>query len=222
MTQAGETPQIHSNASDAGDGRLSAPSALRNVGPISRALAQIAPQAGVALEIASGTGQHVVAYARAFPNVTWQPTDIAPERLASIDAWVAAEGLGNIRPARGLDASTPDWDAGRYDLVLMSNLFHLISAQAAGNVIAGAARALNPGGRLFIYGPFREAGAFRSQGDADFHANIIAAQPDCGYKSVEWMQETALARGLNATGRIEMPANNVALHWQKKRKDAND
>ena len=216
MPKAGEQPQIHSNADKVGDGRLSAPSAARNVTPILEVLAQVLPKTGTALEIASGTGQHVVAYGRAFPQVTWQPTDIAPERLASIDAWRAAEGLGNVRPARHLDASGAAWDAGRFQLVLMSNLFHLISETAARNVIRGAARALTRGGLLFIYGPFREKGAFRSGGDAEFHASIVAAEPDCGYKSVEWMQGVAEQAGLRPAGRHEMPANNLVLLWRQE------
>jgi len=215
MTRPGEQPQIHSNATDAGEGRLSAASALRNVGPINRALAQLAPRSGAALEIASGTGQHVVAYGRALPGLSWQPTDIARERLASIDAWVAADGASNIHPAKRLDAATPDWDIGRFQLVLMSNLFHLISQPAAVNVLAGAARALSAGGRLCIYGPFRAGGGFRSQGDAAFHASITTAQPDCGYKDVEWMRETAAAVGLGDFAQMEMPANNLILHWDK-------
>ncbi len=218
MTGPGEQPQIHSNADRLGDGRLSAPSAARNVTPIIEVLAQVVPETGAALEIASGTGQHVVAYGRAFPRVTWQPTDIAPERLASIDAWRAGEGVGNVRPARHLDAAAPDWDIGRFQLVLMSNLFHLISAAAAENVLRGAARALSEGGHLFIYGPFREGGAFRSQGDAEFHASITAAEPECGYKSVEWMQDAAGQAGLRPAGRHEMPANNLVLLWQQEMK----
>ena len=214
-SKAGQTAQIHSNAEALGDGRLSAPSALRNVGPITQVLGDLVPDTGIALEIASGTGQHVLAYARAFPQLTWQPSDIAPARLASIDAWRRAAKLENLLPALRLDAATPDWDLGAFSLVLISNLFHLISAPAGENVIAGAARALAPGGRLFIYGPFRENGSFRSRGDANFHASIIAAEPESGYKSVEWMHEIAARAGLCPSGRHEMPANNLALHWQR-------
>ncbi len=214
VTGIGEQPQVHSNAAALADGRLCAPSASRNVGPITEALAPFVPARGRALEIASGTGQHAVAFARAFPNVTWQPTDIAPERLASIDAWRTAEGVENLRPARRLDAATADWDMGRFDLVTISNLFHLIPRPDAENVLQGAARALVPGGALFIYGPFREAGGFRSQGDAAFHARITAADPEAGYKSVEWMGAGAAAAGLKAAARLEMPANNLALVWR--------
>ncbi|HHL22885.1 MAG TPA: DUF938 domain-containing protein [Aliiroseovarius sp.] len=225
MTQPGERPRVHSNAEGLGDGRLSAPSALRNIGPICEALAQVVPAAGTALEIASGTGQHAVAFAAAFPGVTWQPTDIAPERLVSINAWRQAEGApANLRPARHLDASRPGWpdwpgeedgSCAPVDLVVAVNLFHLIDNAAARMVLTGAAKVLKPGGKLFIYGPFRDAGGFRSEGDRKFHASIVAAAPKSGYKQVDWMRDQARLAGLEWLGRVEMPANNLSLIWQK-------
>ena len=197
------------------DARLSAPSAQRNAPHIVAALAGHLPETGTVLEIAAGTGEHAVALARANPGLTWQPTDIAPDRRASVDAWARAEGLANIRPALTLDASAPDWRSDwrsdPVDAVYLSNLLHLISEEAARNVLTGAARALAPGGRLCLYGPFREHDRFRSEGDARFDAQLRAADPETGYKSVEWVTETATAAGLALQARIEMPANNLVL-----------
>ena len=216
--RAGERPQVHSNADMLADGRLSAPSAVRNTGPILEAMQPFVPSGGGrALEIASGTGQHVAAYAKQFPRVIWQPTDLAPDRLVSINAWAAAGAAENIRPPVRLDAAQADWDMGRYDYVTVTNLFHLISDDAAKNVISGAARALRPGGHLFIYGPFKRHGAFRSQGDAAFHARIQAEDPNAGYKDTAWMQDTAHDYRLKSTTQIDMPANNLSLVWQKQR-----
>ena len=212
---AGEQPQIHSNAGALGDGRLTAPSAMRNIGPILAAMRDFVPGQGRALEIASGTGQHIVEYAQAFPGVEWQPTDIAPDRLASVDAWVVSSGCANVSKAQMLDAGVSGWDAGRYDYVSVCNLFHLISDAAARHVLTGAAKALSPGGVLFIYGPYRKEDVFRSQGDADFHARIQADNPAAGYKSVEWMQAGAGGAGLTFEAEIEMPANNLSLIWRK-------
>ncbi len=210
-----KSSQIHSKTNALDDGRLSAPSALRNMAPICKAMANYVPAGGRALEIASGSGQHVVTYARTFANVVWQPSDIAPDRLASINAWAAAEAGDNLLPAKLLDASVADWNAGAFDFVIMSNLFHLISEAAASQVIAGISRATNPGGRVFIYGPFRTDGGFRSEGDAAFHRQITANDPQAGYKHLEWMQEHLLAMGLTEVAELEMPANNLSLVWQK-------
>lgn len=210
-----DIPPVHSHADPLGDDRLTAPAATRNARAIVEALAPFVPAHGEALEIAAGTGQHAVACARAFSQLNWQPTDIASERLASIDAWAAFEGLANVRAARFLDAGTPDWTHEPVALVTLANLMHLIPEAAVQNVIAGIARVLAPGGRFFLYGPFREAGGFRSPGDRAFHARLAAADPETGYKDREWIEDEALAAGLTQLARIEMPANNLSLVFEK-------
>lgn len=207
---------VHSNATPLDDGRLSAPAAVRNTPAILAALAPLVPKTGRALEIAAGTGEHAVALARAFPGLDWQPTDIVDERLASVDAWRAAEGVENMRVAQWLDASTPDWAVDPVDMVYLANLFHLIAAEAAANVIRGAARALVPGGLFVAYGPFRTGGAFRSESDAAFHARLSASDPGIGYKDLEWIEEIAAAAGLARAARIEMPANNLIAAFRKE------
>lgn len=108
-------PPTASVANPAGGEKLSAPSALRNRDAIAALLAEVAPapslssvqSSGQALELASGTGEHVIRFAAALPDLMWHPTDPAADRRASIDAHVAQAGLGNIAPARDLDACTP-------------------------------------------------------------------------------------------------------------------
>ncbi len=216
MTDRSDIPPVQSNADPhAGDGRMSAPAAVRNAPHIVAALAAHLPETGRVLEIAAGTGEHAVALARANPGLTWQPTDIAPERRASIDAWARAEGLTNIDPAAHLDATLPDWTAGPVAAVFLSNLLHLLPETAAANVIKGAARAFAPGGGFCLYGPFREGGAYRSEGDARFDSQLQASDPEIGYKSVEWVTDTARAAGLSPIARHELPANNLVLVFAK-------
>lgn len=206
---------LHSNADALSDGRLTAPAATRNSAAIVQALAPLLPARGRVLEIAAGTGQHAVALAQAFPGLDWRATDIAPERLASVDAWRAEEGVDNMRVAARLDATAPDWQAGPFDVVYLANLFHLISREAAQNVIRGAARALVPGGAFYAYGPFRTAGAFRSEGDRAFDARLRAADARTGYKAAEWIAAEARAAGLAPCAMIEMPANNLILGFAR-------
>jgi len=192
-----------------------APSAARNVAPIVAAMRGHVPNTGCALEIASGTGEHVVAYAAAFPGMVWQPTDIQVDRLISIDAWRAEAGVANMRMAQFLDASRANWDAGRFDLVTVVNLLHLISDADARHVIQGVARSLRPGGRWVLYGPFRTGGAFRSDGDVAFDNNLRRHDPAIGYKDLEWVEAEAQAVGLSRAALIEMPANNLMLVMQR-------
>ena len=76
------------NVGDLGAGvRRQAPAAARTVGPIGDVLAGWLPASGLVLEIASGTGEHALAFSSRFPNLDWQPSDPDTEALASIRAW---------------------------------------------------------------------------------------------------------------------------------------
>lgn len=202
-------------------GKLFAPSAARNLASLCDLLAQVAPQVGTALELASGTGQHVVGYAACLPDLIWQPSEVDPARRASIDAYVAEVELDTIRPAIALDATTPGWgqklrqNMAPIDLVVVSNLLHLISTPEAQTLVKEAAACLAPAGRLVIYGPFSRAGELTSDGDVAFHASIIAHDPETGYKDDFDMLDWAEAAGLTTCEVIEMPANNLALVFQK-------
>ncbi len=191
--------------------KLHAPSAARNVEAILQALTPLVPPSGRALEIASGTGEHVARYAAAFAQLQWQPTDIEPARLASIDAWGA--GLSNLLPAKHLDASQQGWakDWPLQDLILFSNLLHLIRDAEAATVLGEAAQALASGGVFIIYGPFLRGTEFASAGDQRFHESLRAQDADIGYKSVQWVQNMVRDAGLQPAPPIDMPANNLLL-----------
>ena len=207
---------------DAG-GKLFAPAAERNAAAILALLTRVAPTSGDALEIASGTGQHVTALAAALPGLSWQPTEIDAARRASIDSHVRDSGLTNLAPAIPLDATTPGWasaDGGAHGgkaLILLVNLLHLVSAEEARVLIAEVAAALAPGGIFTLYGPFRRSGALTSEGDRSFDATIRAQDPAAGYKDdlavIDWMRRA----GLTLTETVEMPANNLAFVAERPR-----
>ena len=60
-------PETASVAQPLPGGKLSAPAAERNASAILEVVQAHAPAGGRALELASGTGQHMVAFARALP-----------------------------------------------------------------------------------------------------------------------------------------------------------
>lgn len=195
------------------DTRLFAPSAARNIGPLSDLLAQYAPADGSALELASGTGQHVVAYAARLPGLHWQPSEIDATRRASIDAHVTASRASNIAPAIALDATRRGWSAEQTGqaLIVLSNLLHLISGSEAQTVLREAAMALAPEGRIIVYGPFMRSGRLTSVGDQSFHDQLTAQDPDIGYKDDTWALALLCEAGLENPRVVEMPANNLAL-----------
>ncbi len=199
------------------DGRLFAPSAARNTSAITTQVAKHAPHTGTALELASGTGQHVVELARAIPHLHWQPTEIDAARRQSINAYVAAANLANMAPAADLDATAPGWAAKHCEqsLILLSNLLHLVSAPEAQTLISEAAQALRPGGILMIYGPFKRANNLTSPGDVEFHSSLQAQDPEIGYKNDSDVLGWGTAAGLSHIDTGTMPANNLALLWQR-------
>lgn len=215
MTDKLILPDTHSVATPGPDGRLFAPSAARNIGPICDVVAEHAPQTGQALEIASGTGEHVAALAARLPGLTWHPSDPAPERRVSIDAHAA--GAANIRPAIDLNAAQPGWSATlpAQDLILTVNLLHLIPEPAAKTLIAEVALALAPGGRFILYGPFLRDGETISEGDARFNSALRDQDPSIGYKDdwdvIDWIHEN----WLELVQVIEMPANNLCFIARK-------
>ncbi|AHM02827.1 SAM-dependent methyltransferase [Roseibacterium elongatum DSM 19469] len=213
MTRERSAPGELPGAAGSDDARLSAPSALRNRDAILDHLTRFAPARGRALEIASGTGEHIVRFAAATPGLIWQPTDPDPARRASITAWAEAEGVANMLPPRDLDAARPGWgtEMGPVEVIFLSNLLHLISTPAAEGVLTGIAQALAPGGVALIYGPFLRDGTATSDGDAAFDARLRAQDPAIGYKDVIWVLSFLVDRGLRVVDTVRMPANNLLL-----------
>ena len=193
--------------------KLNAPSAVRNVDALCQLLAQVAPPSGKALELASGTGQHIVRFAAQFRQLDWQPTEIDASRLASINAYAGEAGLENLRTAVALDACSSNWsDSFRgLSLILLTNLLHLISAKEAQTLIAQSARALAPGGTFIIYGPFMRSGELTSDGDRAFHHSLSEQDAEIGYKDDVDTIDFAREAGLEVQRVVEMPANNLAL-----------
>ena len=192
--------------------KLHAPAAARNAQAIIDLLSRVAPPSGTALELASGTGQHVVQFAQALPQLIWQPTEVASDRLKSIAAYRAETGLGTILPPLRLNATEQGWGvAHAADLIVLINLSHLVSEAEVKTLFKEAARALRPGGQFVLYGPFMRNGQLISDGDRSFHESLTASDPDIGYKNdvdvADWMADA----GLSLAETVEMPANNLAL-----------
>ena len=212
-------PSTSSVAIPCQDGRLLAPAADRNANPIVDLVVEIAPETGQALEIASGTGQHIVKLAAAKPKLNWQPSDIDPLRIASIKTWSSDKTLANLNAPVLLDATQVGWSSkhSNQKFVLLVNLSHLISVSEAKTIIGEISLALAPGGRSIIYGPFKRNGKLTTPGDKSFHQSLKAADPEIGYKNDTWMIKQFKREGL-ALLRIEkMPANNLAFIVEKQR-----
>lgn len=204
-----------SDDSPTADSRCSAPSAGRNREPILQVLRKVLPQSGTVLEVAAGTGEHAVFFSRAFPHLDWWPTDIAPENLASIESWRTAEGGPNLQPARRLDVLSEEWPVSKADALVCINMIHIAPWECTEGLMAGAGRVLSPRGILVTYGPYRVDGAHTAPSNVEFEAWLKGKDPRFGVRDVGDVAAEAAARGLSLEQRIEMPANNFTLVFQK-------
>jgi SAM-dependent methyltransferase len=198
------------------DTRRFAPAAARNRDPIRDLLLPALPARGLVLEIASGSGEHTMHIASASPpDLTFQPSDPDPSALASIDAWLTHLGLGNVRPALALDASSESWPVAQADTIICINMIHIAPWKAAEGLMRGARRLLPAGGLLYLYGPFRRDGHHTSPGNAAFDLSLRAENPDWGVRDFESVSALATANGFGAPAITQMPANNLSLFFRR-------
>lgn len=191
-----------------------APATERNRGPIRDVLAQVLPASGTVLEIASGSGEHAVAFAQAFPALTWQPSDPDPSALASIAAWRAEAGLANLAPPIELDVMKP-WPALAPAAIACINMVHISPWEASLALFANAGKILAPGALLYLYGPYRFSGAFTAASNAEFDRSLRARDPRWGVRDVDDLVATARAAQLELVDTIAMPANNHSLIFRR-------
>lgn len=193
------------------------PAAERNKQPILDLLQQLLPERGNALEIASGTGQHVAWFAAAMPQWTWQPTDAEPAALASISAWVAAQGLLNVRLPLAVDVMLPQWLPGpaQFDLIYCANMLHIAPWECCAALMRGSARHLAPGGVLVTYGPYLEDDVATSPGNLAFDESLRQRNSAWGIRRREDVAQQAELAGLRLAARHAMPANNLLLVWAR-------
>lgn len=195
-------------------GKRHAPATLRNREAIADILARELPDAGIVLEVASGSGEHAVHFARRFPALVWQPSDPDPAARGSIMAWMAEEGLSNIEPPLDLDAAAGNWQAERADAVFCANMIHISPWKATLGLFAGAARLLGAGAPLILYGPFLEAAVDTAPSNLAFDGQLRAMDPRFGMRAVEELDRLASCHGLVRTARYAMPANNLTLVYR--------
>lgn len=198
------------------DLRRSAPAALRNREPIAEVLAEWLPASGLVLEIASGTGEHAVFFAERFPDLQWQPSDVHPDALSSIEAWRKAAGQANVRAPLVIDAASPEWRINRADAVLSINMVHISPWRSAIGLLDGAARLLAPGAPLILYGPWLKEDLPTVPSNLAFDADLRERNPEWGLRRVEDFAAAAEGRGFYLAETRAMPANNLMLLLRRR------
>lgn len=192
------------------DARMNAPAALRNRGPILEVLRRVLPAEGTVLEVASGSGQHVIHFAEALPGLRFQPSDPDGDARRSVEAWRVESGLANVAPPIELDVRGA-WPTTAFDAIVAINMVHISPWSATLALLAGAAERLPIGGPLVLYGPYRVDGRHTAESNAAFDESLRSRDPAWGVRDLTDVEAAAAAVGLRLDERVAMPANNLTL-----------
>jgi hypothetical protein len=208
------------------DGRLDAAAFHRNHQAIRAVLEKfLAGKSGDVVEAGSGTGQHVVDFARHIPEIIWWPSDLNEQHLKSISAWRAHAGLANVRPPLRIDLSDPEWCPEMHDgsgpanllAVFCANVIHIAPWRVAEGLFGGAGGYLRADGRLFLYGPFKRGGKHTALSNAVFDSSLRDQNAEWGVRDVEALEKLAVGAGLRLIEIAEMPANNLILVFERSK-----
>ena len=197
------------------DHRQHAPATTRNRVPILDVLRPVLPPSGLVLVVASGTGEHVVHFARALPRLNWQPSDPSQEARGSISDWIAAEGLDNVRPPLDLDAADDTWPIDHASAVLCINMIHISPWTSTEGLMGGASRILDAGVPLYLYGPFRRAAKPIEPSNAAFDESLRNRDPRWGLRDLDEVAGCAGFHGFVLDRVFEMPANNLSVVFRR-------
>lgn len=196
---------------DGGDSRRVAPHVARNSAPIIDVLRGILPDAGLVLEVASGSGEHVLHFARAFPHLLWQPSDADPVGLRSIDAWRTAEGAPNLLAPVHLDASAACWPVEAADAILCINMVHISPWAATVGLLKGAERLLGAGSPLYLYGAYRQQSVGTAPSNEAFDLSLKSRNAEWGLRELDDVVAVAAEHRLILDEVVPMPANNLSV-----------
>jgi hypothetical protein len=212
---AASSYSLHSDRTSMTDRRLEYPATLRNRDAILSVLRDVLPASGLVLEVASGSGEHAVHFAKAFPGLTFQPSDPEDAALQSIAAWTQGSGLTNLLPPVMLDASSNHWPVTAADAALCINMIHISPWQAAVGLFHGAAKLLRAGAPLYLYGPYRRADIVTAPSNEAFDARLKSRNAEWGLRDLEAVAELARSTGFSAPVITEMPANNLSVVFRR-------
>jgi hypothetical protein len=197
------------------DRRQYAPATERNRDFILDVLRDVLPTTGVILEIASGSGEHVVHFAGNLPSLVFQPSDPEPDALLSVAAWMKAAEVTNVRAPIVLDASRSPWPIASADGIICINMVHISPWDASVGLIRGAAAILPPGSPLYLYGPYKRKGFATAPSNEAFDRNLRDRNPIWGLRDLEAIAAIAQSAGFSIPDITEMPANNLSIVFRR-------
>ncbi|WP_417832265.1 DUF938 domain-containing protein [Terasakiella sp.] len=197
--------------------RLNYPATARNRDPILAVLKRFLPDRGRVLEIASGSGEHVVHFAQHYPGLVWQPSDLDPACLKSIQGWVDHHALENILPPLSLDTTIEDnWPQNELDALICINMVHISPWEATTGLMKKAGQLIGQDGFLYLYGPYRQNGEHTAPSNIEFEYWLKEKDPRFAVRDISEVDAEARKNGLALQEVVEMPANNFSLVFQRQ------
>lgn len=197
------------------DRRLEYPATRRNRDVILEVLRTVLPASGLVLEIASGSGEHVVHFAQALPALSFQPSDPETDAVQSIAAWTRECSTANILPPLVLDAAEDNWPVTAADAILCINMIHIAPWRATQGLMRGAAKLLKAGAPLYLYGPYRQTSVVTAPSNEAFDASLTSRNAEWGLRDLDVVAEAAKAAGFSAPSVTQMPANNLSVAFRR-------
>ncbi len=188
----------------------------RNQAPILDILKTLFIDSSSVLEVSSGTGMHAVHMAAGLPHLQWQPSDISPHALLSIDAWRALQPAANLKAAVQLDVRSQEWDVDDFDAIFNANMIHIAPWEVTQGLLAGAGRLLPSGGLLVMYGPYKINGTHTAPSNARFDLSLQQRDPSWGVRDLAAVVELAAKNELDQVQLIAMPANNQMVVYRRR------
>jgi SAM-dependent methyltransferase len=202
--------------SEASDPRLYRAHVVRNRDPILDVLKRVLPPAGLVVEVASGSGEQAVYFSARLPALSWQPTDIDPDALASIAAHRAAAGPANLLPPQRLDATAERWPVQHAAALVCINMIHIAPWTVSEGLMAGARRILPAGGIVYLYGPYKIDGRHIAPSNEAFDADLRGRNPLWGIRDVAEVAGLAARYGFALVETVPMPANNLSVIFSRR------
>jgi Protein of unknown function (DUF938) len=179
------------------------------------------PQTGcqrreLSLRSQSGSGEHVVHFARCFPRLVFQPSDHDPDARLSVAAWVKAAGVTNLRAPIALDALHSVWPIASADGIICINMIHISPWETTLGLIKGAAaRILPPGSPLYLDGPYLREGIPTAPSNQAFDRSLRDRNPNWGLRDLDVVAAMAQSVGFSAPAITEMLANNLSVVFRR-------